>query len=66
MKILPYASELSWQALNDAGDIVRFIDKFGSSGGTYRVSDLSFRRVHYICNADWLDVLAWLSKELEG
>ena len=65
MKILPYASELSWQALNDAGDIVRFIDKFGSSS-TYRVSDLSFRRVHYIYNADWLDVLAWLSKVLEG
>lgn len=65
MKILPYASELSWQVLNDAGDTVRFIDKFGSSS-IYRVSDLSFRRVHYIYNADWLDVLAWLSKELEG
>lgn len=65
MKILPYASELNWQVLDDAGDIIMFIDKFGSSA-TYRVSDLSFHKVHYIHNADWLDVLAWLSKELEG
>ena len=41
-----------------------FIDKFGSS--TYRLSDPPLGKVYNIYNADWLDVLAWLSKELEG